>query len=223
MRPKHSASSAETNELNVFEIQQSKQAKEFVLKNGSLEFEVFADILKTAKDIPYIGSLFKLGKVAVNLMDYWFIRKLQLFLEQSETLEEDRKDGFLNSLSPDDYRKISKYLTQLLYSSEEDAKASLMGKIYRSRLMDEIDNDMMLRLCSVVNKAFLPDLEHLHEYTAENDSDDYIRDNLNALGLLQDLGNVKFPQSDNKVTPTFGNTIYQLNDIGKTLLRIKEM
>lgn len=223
LRPKHNASSAETNELNVFEIQQSKQAKEFVLKNGSLEFEVFADILKTAKDIPYIGSLFKLGKVAVNLMDYWFIRKLQLFLEQSETLEDEKKDDFLNSLSPDDYKKISRYLTQLLYSSEEDAKASLMGKIYRSRLMDEIDNDMMLRLCSVVNKAFLPDLEHLHEYTAENDSDDYIRDNLNALGLLQDLGNVKFPQSDNKVTPTFGNTIYQLNDIGKTLLRIKEM
>lgn len=98
----------------------------------------------------------------------------------------------------------------------------LMGKIYRSRLLDEIDNDMMLRLCSVVNKAFLPDLDHLHEYTTENDSDNYIRDNLNALGLLQDLGNVTFPQSGNKVTPTFGNTIYKLNSIGTELLRIKE-
>ncbi len=209
--------------MNIFEVQQSKQDMEFVMKNGSLEFEVFADILKTAEDIPYIGSLFKLGKVAVNYMDYRFVRKLHFFLEQSETLEMEEKEKFLNSLSPDDNKRINSYLMQLLYSSEEDAKASLMGKIYRSRVMDEIDNNMMLRLCSVVNKAFLPDLDHLQEYTTENDSDDYVRDNLNALGLLQDLGNVKFPQKGNHVTPTFGNTIYQLNDIGKTLLRIKEM
>lgn len=61
--------------MSFFEIQQSKQDKEFVLKNGSLEFEVFADILKTAEDIPYIGSLFKLGKVAINYMDYRFVRE----------------------------------------------------------------------------------------------------------------------------------------------------
>ena len=219
--PKHSVSSAESNELNVFEIQQSKLAKEFVLKNGSLEFEVFADMLKTAKEIPYIGSLFKLGKVAINLMDYWFIRKLQLFLEQSETLEDKKKDGFLNSLSPEDYKKISRYLTQLLYSSEEEGKAILMGKIYRSRLLGEIDNDVMLRLCSIVKKAFLPDLEHLHEYTAENDSDDYIRDNLNALGLLQDLGNVYEEHHEGWHSTDWGPTKHQLNVVGRELLRIK--
>ena len=146
--------------MNIFELQQSAQDKDFVLENGSLEFEVFADILNTAKDLPYIGSLFKLGKVAVNYMDYRFIRKLHFFLEQSESLEPEKKNEFLDSLSESDNKRINGYLTQLLYSSEEDAKASLMGKIYRSRLLGEIDNDMMLRLCSVVNKAFLPDLDH---------------------------------------------------------------
>lgn len=222
LRPRHYASLAEQNELNVFEIQQSKQAKEFVMKNGFLEFEVFADILKTAEDIP-IGSLFKLGKIAVNYMDYRFVRKLYFFLEQSETLESDMKEKFHNSLSERDYKRINDMMTHLLYSAEEDGKATLMGKIYRSRLLDEIDNDVMLRLCSVVNKAFLPDLDHLADYTTENDSDDYIRDNLYSLGLLQDLGNVKFPQDSNKVITTCGNTIYQLNDIGRTLLRIKEL
>jgi len=69
--------------MNIFEIQQSKKDKEFVLKNGTLEFEVFADILKTAEDIPYIGSLFKLGEVAVNYMDYRFVRKLHFFIVES--------------------------------------------------------------------------------------------------------------------------------------------
>ena len=70
--------------MSFFEIQQSKQDEEFVLKNGSLEFEVFADIVNTAGDIPYIGSLFKLGKVAINYMDYRFVRKLHFFLLESD-------------------------------------------------------------------------------------------------------------------------------------------
>lgn len=206
--------------MNIFEIQQSKDDREFVLKNGSLEFEVFADILKTAGDLPYIGSLFKLGKVAVNYMDYRFVRKLHFFLAESENIDPERKIKFLSSFDEKDYKRINAMMTHLLYSAEEDGKASLMGKIYRNRLMGEIDDEMMLRLCSVVNRAFLADLEHLEEYVEENESNDYIRDNLNALGLLQDLGSVKFPQQSNHVIPTFGNTIYKLNSVGLELLRI---
>ena len=208
--------------MNIFELQQSAQDKDFVLKNGSLEFEAFADILNTAKDLPYIGSLFKLGKVAVNYMDYRFIRKLHFFLEPSEHVGPEQKKEFLDSLSEPDYKRISGYLTQLLYSSEEDAKASLMGKIYRSRLLGEIDNNMMLRLCSVVNKAFLPDLDHLAEYVEDNDSYDYIRDNLNSLGLLRDLGGVYQKDDGEWKGMGFGPAIHRLNDIGKELLRIKE-
>jgi hypothetical protein len=210
--------------MNIFELQQSAQDKEFVLKNGSLEFEVFADILNTAGNLPYIGSLFKLGKVAVNYMDYRFVRKLHFFLEPSEQVGLEQKKEFLDSLSEPDNKKISGYLTQMLYSSEEDAKASLMGKIYRSRLLGEIDNNMMLRLCSVVNKAFLPDLDHLAEYVEDNDSYDYIRDNLNSLGLLRDLGGV-YQKDDGEwkgMGMGFGPAIHRLNDIGKELLRIKE-
>lgn len=208
--------------MNIFELQQSAQDKEFVLKNGSLEFEVFADILNTAGDLPYIGSLFKLGKVAVNYMDYRFVRKLHFFLEQSELVEPEKKKEFLNSMSEQDNKRISGYLTQLLYSSEEDTKASLMGKIYRSRLLGEIDNNMMLRLCSVVNKAFLPDLDHLAEYVEDNDSYDYIRDNLNSLGLLRDLGGAYQKDDGEWKGMGFGPAIHRLNDIGKELLRIKE-
>ena len=98
-----------------------------------------------------------------------------------------------------------------------------MGKIYRSRLLGEIDNNMMLRLCSVVNKAFLPDLDHLNEYANENESDDYITDNLNALGLLQDLGNMyEAYDAESECDSTgWGSTKHQLNVVGKELLRIK--
>ena len=192
------------------------------MKNGSLEFDVFADILKTADDIPYIGSLFKLGKVALNYMDYCFVRKLHYFLAESDNIEPEKKEEFLNGLDEKDYKRINAMMTQLLYTADEDGKATLMGKIYRSRLMEEIDNDMMLRLCSVVNKAFLTDLEHLEEYVEENESNDYIRDNLNALGLLQDLGNVYEEHHEGWHSTDWGPTKHQLNVVGRELLRIME-
>lgn len=208
--------------MSIFEIQQSKQDKDFVLHNGNLEFEVFADILKTAGDLPYIGSLFKLGKVAVNYMDYRFVRKLHFFLAESENIEPERKERFLNSLNENDYKRINAMMTHLLYSAEEDGKAMLMGKIYRSRLLGEIDEDMMLRLCSVVNRAFLADLDHLEEYEEDNNNNySYIKDNLNSLGLLRDLGGTYQKDDGEWVGMGFGPTIHRLNHVGNELLRIK--
>lgn len=206
--------------MNIFEIQQSKQDKEFVMKNGSLEFEVFADILKTAEDIPYIGSLFKLGKVAMNYMDYCFIRRLHYFLAESENIEPEKKEKFLNDLDEKDYKRINAMMTQLLYTADEDGKATLMGKIYRSRLMGDIDAEMMLRLCSVVNRVFLADLDHLHEYVEDNSSYDYVRDNLNSLGLLRDLGGTYQKENGEWAGIGFGPAIHRLNDVGKELLKI---
>ena len=36
-------------------------------------------------------------------------------------------------------------MTQLLYTADEDGKATLMGKIYRSRLLEEIDDERFSR------------------------------------------------------------------------------
>lgn len=77
--------------MNIFEIQQSKDDREFVLKNGSLEFEVFANILEKTADLLYLGSLFKLGKMAVSYMDYRFVRKLPFFLVESENIEQEKR------------------------------------------------------------------------------------------------------------------------------------
>ena len=184
--------------MNIFEIQQSKQDKEFVMKNGSLEFEVFADILKTAEDIPYIGSLFKLGKVAMNYMDYCFIRRLHYFLAESENIEPEKKEKFLNDLDEKDYKRINAMMTQLLYTADEDGKATLMGKIYRSRLMGDIDAEMMLRLCSV----------------KPNPEDNYITSNLYSYGLLR----LKGPEVVERTLNVGGQ--YEVNEVGILLMRI---
>lgn len=85
-----------------------------------------------------------------------------------------------------------------------------MGMIYKARILNEIDNDMMLRLCSIVSKSFLPDLKMLPNYKEQNNEDSIEANNFINLGLI-----------DNYVGGFFVNEpSWKLNEIGNQLYEI---
>ena len=173
--------------MNIFEIERSKRDADFIKKNGELELEVAADIIETCKDVPYVGSLIKLGKVFISIKDWWFTKKLAKFLTASEDIEEETKNQFYSSLSQEDYKRISAYLIHLLSTAEEEDKATIMGSIYKARLINRINNDEMLRLCSIVTRAFLPDLKRLPDYLEDNTDISLEAQSFINLGLIDNF------------------------------------
>ena len=173
--------------MNIFDIEKSKRDADFIKKNGELELEVAADIIETCKDVPYVGSLIKLGKVFITIKDWWFTKKLGKFLTASEDIDEETKNQFYSSLSQEDYKRISAYLIHLLSTAEEEDKAMIMGSIYKARLMNRIDNDEMLRLCSIVTRAFLPDLKKLPDYLEDNTDISLEAQSFINLGLIDNF------------------------------------
>lgn len=204
----------------IFDLQKSHSDTEFVVKNANVELEVGAEIFETACDIPYIGSIFKLGKVARNFMDYRFFRKLGRFLKSANEIPESEMREFLDSISTEDKKRISEYLTQLLYTAEDEEKADLMGKIFARRALGEINNSMMLRLCSIVSRSFISDLDYLSDYLQVSDDNTFITDNLVSLGLLSDCGNVYEESTEEMDSSGFGPTKHTLNQVGITLYKI---
>ena len=136
------------------------------------------------------------------------------FLQQSEDISQEKKEAFLAKLDKKDRKRMYGYLMHLLYTAEEDRKADVVGKVYRDRIMGNIDNDMFLRLCSAINKVYIDDVDQLHKYVEPNPKDDYVTNNLYSSGLLQTTES-KFEES----TFVVGGS-YVLNDIGRHLLRI---
>lgn len=173
--------------MNIFEIERSKRDADFIKQNGELELEVAADIIETCKDVPYVDSLIKLGKVFITIKDWWFTKKLAKFLTASEDIDEETKNQFYSSLSQEDYKRISAYLIHLLSTAEEEDKATIMGSIYKARLMNRIDNDEMLRLCSIVTRAFLTDLKRLPDYLEDNTDISLEAQSLINLGLIDNF------------------------------------
>lgn len=197
-------------DINIFEIQKSKADLDFIKKGIDCDLDILSQIIDSSQDIPILGPLLKFGKLGLNYIDFLFIKKLGRFLEQSENISEREKQNFLDKLSSSDTKRISSYLLHLLYTSEEEEKAKIMGMIYKARILNEIDNDMMLRLCSIVYKSFLPDLKKLPFYKEQSNEDSIEANNFINLGLI-----------DNYVGGSWLNEpSWKLNEIGNQLYEI---
>lgn len=85
---------------DLFTLSISNKEEDFVKSGTDIDLEVFADVLETFAEIPYVGSLIKLGRLANRYQDLHFIRKLAKFLEKEQDIPGKEKEKFLNSLTP---------------------------------------------------------------------------------------------------------------------------
>lgn len=102
------------------------------------------------------------------------------------------------------------YLTHYLLRAEDDAKADIMGYVYKERVSGRIDNEMFLRLCSIVDKVFVFDLRALPEYVEKNTESFIAANNFINLGLIDNfVGGLWIDKPS-----------YELNETGLALHRI---
>lgn len=198
--------------INLFELEKSKRDRKFLIEKGAESVDAFINIVETCIGMPVIGPILKLGKVAISYLDWRFINKLSIFLKEAESIDDAVKKEFISSLTLKEKERISSYMLHLLYVSEEDEKASMMAYIYKARLMNEIDNEMMLRLSSVIQKSFLQDLKKLPLYKEESKEGTIEASNYINLGLIDNyVGGLWIDE------PT-----WKLNEVGLQLCEILE-
>ncbi len=199
---------------DIFDLSVAKEEGIFIKKGLLLESDVASEIIETMVDFPWLGSLIKLGRIGKSFIDLHFVKKIALFLQQSDNISHEEKERFLAKLDQKDRKKMMDYLIHLLYTAEEDKKAIVMGMVYRDRIMGNIDNDMFLRLCSSINRVYIDDIERLSYYVKPNFSNNYVANNLFSSGLLQIT-----KSSVTGGTLTLGGE-FELSEVGKNLLRI---
>ena len=198
-----------------------EQYKGNINKLIEVEIDTAGQILSEMEDVPYVDKLIKFCKVGYGILNIWHIRKIAKFLKGSESASDEEKDKYLASLDKKDKQRISGYLTNLLYLSEDEEKAEIIGLIYAARVRGKITNEEMLRLCSDVNKVFVFDLRLLVKYREPCDYQDYVTDNLYTGGLLEQMSSAEETQSDDGYKGmAIGVRRYKLNKMGEILFAI---
>lgn len=201
------------NKEDIFDLIVADSEKDFIKTGLNLEGEIVSDILTVLEGFPYVGSLIKLGRIGSNYMDLQFVRKIAKFLQQTENIPNDKKEEFVRSLNTEQRRKMYEYLMHFLYVAESEEKAVIMGFIYHDHILGHINDEMFLRLCSIINKCFVNDLRCLDLYAQPTTDSNYVTDNLYSYGLLTTL----VPAYDEQNRGINMDTRYTLNSIGKNL------
>lgn len=197
---------------DIFDLTVSDKEKDFVNKVCKLELDIISDILEELKGVRFIGSLIKIGRIGANYLDLHFVRKIARFLKRSEDIPVEKKEAFLDKLDKKQRQKLYEHLVHFLYVAESDDKAEIMGILYRERVLDQINDNLFLRLCAVVNNSYVEDLKQLGQYKEPTQTMDYVGDNLSSCGLISTYMDQRF--SDGKLALL---TSRKLNAIGEKL------
>ncbi len=172
---------------DIFELAISDKERDFVECGSKTGLNVFITIVEVFSNFPYVGSLLKLGALGNKYFEYRFIKKVSKFLKKDMDIPRDEKQKFLEKLTKADRKRISDYIMQYLLRAEDDEKAELMGFVYEECVYDRIDNKAFLRLCSIIDRAFLYDLRELPKYVEPNTEEDEAVNELVNLGLIDNF------------------------------------
>ena len=160
---------------------------------------------------PYVSRLIGIIDISIGVNEVLFMNKIKSFLSalQKGRVTDQEISSYSQSLG-DKSTKVGNYLISYIQSSDNEDKATIIGYIFSEAIRNKIDYTMMLRLCSIVNRSFLPDLHHLNEYTTVSTLNTIESNSFINLGLI-----------DNDRNGTWANEpSYQLNDVGMILHRI---
>lgn len=174
-----------------------------------------ADLLGTLADclhaVPF-GSIAQSAiKIGIDFRNYLFIKKFSAFLVPLSG-KEDEANAYVNALSKKELERISEYLTSLLANADSTEKARIMGFIFKAAVRKSINEEMMLRLVSIVGRAFVSDLKSLPTFKDPSEEFSIAANEFVNLGLINND-----PGGYWRNSPTL-----QLNGIGATLCTILE-
>jgi hypothetical protein len=174
--------------------------------------EVLASTLVEALQcVPLGAKVVSAYKVGVGISNYLLFRRFAHFLEPLSG-KEDKVNDFLDKMSPAEQEKLGEYLLSLLAKAESTEKARIMGFVFKSAVNKLIDQDLMLRLVSIIERSFVADLKHLPDYLIETDDFTIASNEFINLGLI-----------DNEIGGSWkSQPAIQLNEIGRTLCMILE-
>jgi|SRR5690554_3230387 len=145
----------------------------------------------TLKEIPFIGTIFSIVKIGLNIRDIIYLKKILRFLfnfsdtpecERNELIEKFDRDAKSSS-------KFGEYLMILIDNMDNFEKTDLVAKCFKAYLQNKITYTDLLRLNHGISQLLLVNINELtYFYT----SDSYYVINESA---LQNLGNSGFIQS----------------------------
>lgn len=170
------------------------------------------------KEIPIIKTFISVGKITKSIRERNLIKNLAIFINElnsgkinKEKLSRHREELRKNPKKAE--KKLGRILI-ILEQTIDNIKSSILGKLYKSYINQEIDWDIFIEFSEITNRLFMFDINILkvmwsqaYNTYIEQKDDNFRIERMYSLGII---GNI-FP-SMNETKHLHGRV---LNDLGK--------
>jgi len=169
------------------------------------------------REIPVVNNLYNLGRATVAIYHRLLINKMINFLGELSNVSSEKRQSFVEDINKDPQKKRVCEETLLLLIDRADSleKPSILGRILKHHILDNISYEDAMRLSFIVDRVYMSDLDYLTRFSSGIQRKPDIDASLQSAGLLkwagEDFGYVGKPSS--------GGVLYELNDYGDMLLR----
>ena len=150
------------------------------------------------KELPIIKTFMGVGKLTKNILERNLIKNLMVFIKElnSGNIDKIKLDKHKKMLEKNP-KKAEKELGRVLIILEQiidNEKSSILGKLYKAYINQEIDWDMFVEFSEITNRLFMSDitilkvmwLKKYNDYNEQKD-DNFRIERIYSLGLV---GNV---------------------------------
>ena len=146
------------------------------------------------KEIPIVKTFISVGRIARNIGERNLLKNLVIFINElnSGSIDKEKLRKHKEELNKNS-KKAEKELGRVLIILEQtldNIKSSILGKLYKAYINQEIDWDLFVEFSEVTNRLYINDLNtlkmifygQLNDTTNSNDL--YRIERLNSLGVI---------------------------------------
>ena len=139
------------------------------------------------KDIPFFGTLYKSSKAAIGIKDAIFAKMVYKFLFELKDIPPEKRKSFIEKLqTKEGYdKKVGETLIVILDKLDDLDKPTLIGRLLKYTIEEQISFEDFLRISAVIQKAFLPDLLFLKKNSFIDYYNPVVREQFMTLGLVR--------------------------------------
>lgn len=166
------------------------------------------------KDIPILRTAVSIAKIGFNIRDRIYIKKIASFLSQIGNTTQEQREAFIEKYCGDT-KRFEEAILLILEQADSMEKSCLIGKVFKTCILNKFSYEYALKLSTMVNKAFWGDLKQLIEI--ENLQINEHNQSLVMAGLF-----IIAPSSSlgNRGRYNFGGVKYEITHYGKMLVII---
>lgn len=146
------------------------------------------------KEIPIIKTFISVGKITKSIRERNLIKNLVIFINElnSGNIDKEKLKKHKEELNQNP-KKAEKELGRILIILEQtidNLKSSILGKLYKAYINQEIDWDLFVEFSEITNRLYINDLSILSLIfknqlsDTSNRSDLYRIERLNSLGVV---------------------------------------